>query len=97
MIGMNTEVQYLFQNNFGIINQDKVYFNEIEEEFSLKKIAYIELKKQQMYFGRTIYYVRVIFTNATSKITGVQKKNLKEVREFINSFSNYRSRFPQLD
>ncbi len=94
---MNLETISYFQNDFGKINTEKVYFNEMEEEYSFHKIAYIELKKQRLYFGLHIYYVQVIFTNSSSKTTGVQKKNLKEVKEFIRYFSKYRSRHPQLD
>jgi hypothetical protein len=94
---MNLETISFFQNDFGKINIEKVYLSDINEEYSFKKIAYIELKKQKLYFGKSIYYVQVIFTNATSKITGVQKKNLREVKEFILCFSNYRNQYPQLD
>jgi hypothetical protein len=87
----------MFRNSFGTIDLEFVFFEKLNKKYEFKKISYIELKHQKIYLYVNIYYVQLIFTNATSRIIEIKIREIEDVKLFVNFFSKLRSLNPELD
>ncbi|WP_395065428.1 hypothetical protein [Flavobacterium sp.] len=86
-----------FENDFGRINFNEVYIKETQEEFSFKKIALILIVKKTSFLVIGKLFIRIVFTNATSKYYLIKKKRKKDAIDFETQFLRLRNINTNLD